>query len=97
MPEQTTLKDWLPVVTALIVAIPAGLGWLQSRKNAAKIEVVRTDVNDKMQQFIAVTKTASHAEGVLEEKNANRDTDPLKVELVEPAPVPVKIVSDPLK
>jgi hypothetical protein len=36
-------------------------------KQAKAIEVVRSDVNDKMQQFLALTKTSSHAEGVKDE------------------------------
>lgn len=75
------LIDQLPqiitAVGALIAAILSGWALIQGKRNAAAVEVVRADVNDKMQQFIEVTKTSSRAEGILEEKGeqAKRDSD----------------------
>jgi hypothetical protein len=60
----------------------------QGAANAKSIEVVRNDVNDKMQQFIEVTKASSHAEGKLEgealpQRVAVDGDDPIKVEIVK--------------
>lgn len=63
-------KDWIDLIAKIIVAFAAVYGAYKSRNNSKAIEVVRNDVNDKMQQFIAVTKTASHAEGVIEGQTA---------------------------
>lgn len=95
MSEETTIKDWLPVLTAVVSALAAYWGYRaksQSEKNAANIEVVHTAVNGLNADRLAEAKVASHAEGVIE--GAANNPDPLKVELVEPAPVPVKIVEE---
>lgn len=59
----------------------------QGNKQAAAIEVVRNDVNDKMQQFIQVTGESEHAKGVIQGE-ANRQPilaadEVVKVQLVE--------------
>lgn len=79
------LPSILTAVGSLVAAIFAGWAVLQSKKNAAAVEIVRNDVNDKMQQFIEVTKTSAKAEGKLEEKDeqAVRDADAPKALIVE--------------
>ncbi len=67
-------KDWVDLISKLVIAVAAIYGAYRSKRNSQAIEVVRSDVNDKMQQFLKTTKTAAHAEGVLEEKTR----DPLK-------------------
>jgi len=91
------LIDGLPqILTAIGVIIAAYLSFKsnqQSKANSAKIEVttekisseievVRSDVNDKMQQFLTVTGEAEHAKGVIAGK-ASTEAEPLKVEVTK--------------
>lgn len=60
------VKDWIDLGSKIIIGGAAVYGAWKSRQNSKSIEVVRTDVNDKMQQFIKVTGDAEHAKGVIE-------------------------------
>lgn len=85
----TEVKDLIDLFVKIVVAIAAVYGAWKSSRNAKAIEVVRSDVNDKMQQFIEVTKTASHAEGVIEGQQVGAletkgtSDDPIHVEVKE--------------
>lgn len=66
-------KDWIDLISKVVIAVAAIYGAWKSKQNSGAIEgvkndveVVRTDVNDKMQQFIKVTGDAEHAKGVIE-------------------------------
>lgn len=87
-------KDWIDLIVKLAVAIAAVYGAWKSSRNAKAIEgvktdveVVRTDVNDKMQQFIQTKGEAEHAKGVIEGHQAGAleskgtSDDPIHVEV----------------
>jgi hypothetical protein len=65
-----TLMQNLPAiiaaVTGLVAAIYAAKANAASKANTGAIEVVRQDVNDKMQQLITTTGAAEHAKGLKE-------------------------------
>lgn len=59
------------------------LNTVKIEEASGQIETVRLDVNDKMQQFIEVTKTSAKAEGKLEEKDEQAVRDAIPTEVVE--------------
>ena len=103
MNEQTTIefiKNLPQIIGAFGIILAAYWAYkakTQGTQNAAAIEVVRTDVNNKMQQLVETTARASKAEGKKEEagEQAVREQAalPVKVEIVE-SPVAVKVVED---
>ncbi len=60
------------VLTAIIVAIPPTLvalvAAIKSFRNGAAVEKVHIAINSRMDEMLKLTRTSSHAEGVLEEK-----------------------------
>jgi hypothetical protein len=80
------LIDQLPAIIAASAGIVAAIlsyranrnakaATVQSAANSDAIEVVRTDVNDKMQQLVNTTAKASHAEGMKEEADQQSARD----------------------
>lgn len=67
----------------------------QSKANAESIEVVRTDVNSKVDKLVQVTGEAEFAKGQKHEgeKHALENKGPMQVEIVE-SPVAVTVVKD---
>ncbi len=69
---ETTFLQVLPQTITALAALVGAVGgvWLgflsyrKSKDNAKAIEIVRTDVNDKMQQLIKTTGEAEHAKGL---------------------------------
>ena len=68
-------KEWfaVPHLTGLISALASigavAVGW-HNKKNIQKIEL---SVDGRLEQFIALVKTSSHAEGVLSEKEGQAE------------------------
>lgn len=91
----------LMAVGSIVTAYLAYRANKQSKINEAVIKDVGASVDGKMTQLLAVTGEAEHAKGVIQgtdiEKALHDTTSPMKVELVEPAPVPVKIVEGEIK
>ncbi len=62
-----------PVIIAIISAIPptfvALLALLRSMKVEKAVQEVHLSINSRMDKFIEITKTVSHAEGVKEQKD----------------------------
>lgn len=68
------------VITAIIAAVPptllAGLALLKAGKVEKAVNEVHLSVNSRLDEFLKVTKTASHAEGVKEEKDKQENKTP---------------------
>jgi hypothetical protein len=64
------------VQVALVVAIPGTIGSLAAVlaaigawRNSVKLNEIHIDMDGRFTQMLAMTKQASHAEGVLDEKD----------------------------
>jgi len=62
VPEDTTLIGNIIVILGLVATL------LRSFANAAKIQSVHVDVNDRLSQLITAEKGVSRAEGAVEER-----------------------------
>lgn len=62
-------KDWIDLLSKLIIAVAAIYGAYRSNRNSKAIETVRQDVNGKMGELLKVTGEAEHAKGMKEEKD----------------------------
>jgi hypothetical protein len=58
----------LILITQVITLVTAGLSFWASRRNKAAIQEVHVSINSRMDQLIAQTAKASHAEGMADEK-----------------------------
>jgi hypothetical protein len=59
------------VKVALIMSMPSTVGMIISAVTHRKVEVLKTEINGRMSQLIAVTEKSSFAEGVKSEKEHN--------------------------
>lgn len=59
------MSKYLPIIIALITAIPSLLALLEVKK-------VHILINSRMDELLKLTKTASKAEGVAEEKGRKK-------------------------
>lgn len=67
--QKELIRNLPAIITAIGVIVGAWFSYRaqkQGKQNADAIEIVRTDVNDKMQQFITVSGEAEHAKGVIQ-------------------------------
>lgn len=90
---------WLQMVTVILAALtPILLILVNQRvsKVATKVEEVHTNTNSMKDQLVAVTRTASHAEGKLEGiAQADADSTPTpevqKVQVVNQPGAPIAV------
>lgn len=59
------MKDFIPIIVALIAATPALLAFLEVKK-------VHVLINSRMDELLKLTKVSSKAEGVAEEKGRKK-------------------------
>lgn len=76
--------EWGPVVVAGIYSIPVYVGlaysmW-RSRRNGTAIQEIHIMYNRRMDEMLALTKSAAHAAGVADEKAATAFAVATKVE-----------------
>lgn len=66
-------KDWIDLISKLVIAIAASYSAWKSTRNGKAIEVVRRDVNGKMVQLLKVTREAEHAKGMKQEADSRKE------------------------
>lgn len=67
-------QKWIPVVTAILVALPGSFAVFQNRTQATKLEEVRKDVNSNAKRELDAKALEEHARGRLE---AIEDFEPI--------------------
>lgn len=56
----------------VLVVVGTVFTYLRSTANAAKIQAVHVDVNDRLSQLVRAEKSASHAEGAAQERDRGK-------------------------
>lgn len=73
----TTLAIFAPgdastAISHVLVVVGTVFTYLRSTANAAKLKTVHVELNDRLSQLVTAEKSASHAEGVTEERERGK-------------------------
>ncbi len=61
------------IMAAFATCITSVASWRTSRNNALKIQEVHVSINSRMDELLRVTAMASKAEGILQQKEAQKE------------------------